>query len=88
MHVDTQVSLARDSLGSTISWGQWALAGLVPGLICLLTAPAILYFLYPPEVKETPDAPAAARKELEKLGEDAAAVNDARADEVKATLHE
>ena len=69
-----QVSLARDSLGSTISWGQWALAGLVPGLICLLTAPAILYFLYPPEVKETPDAPAAARKELEKLGGAPAAV--------------
>jgi di/tricarboxylate transporter len=68
-HPPAQVSLARDSLGATISWGQWALAGLVPGLICLLTAPAILYFLYPPEVKETPDAPAAARKELEKLGE-------------------
>lgn len=40
----------------------------MPGLILLLTTPAILYFLYPPEVKETPDAPEAARKELEKLG--------------------
>lgn len=63
-----QVSLAKDSLGFTISWGQWALAGLVPGLIALLTTPAILYVLYPPEQKQTPDAPAAARKELEKLG--------------------
>ena len=32
-----QVSLAYDSLGATISWGQWALAGIVPGLILLLT---------------------------------------------------
>jgi anion transporter len=62
------VSLAKDSLGFTISWGQWALAGLVPGLIALVTTPAILYVLYPPEQKQTPDAPAAARKELEKLG--------------------
>lgn len=62
------VSLAKDAIGSTISWGQWALAGLVPGLILLVTTPLILYVLYPPEVKETPDAPAAARAELEKLG--------------------
>lgn len=40
----------------------------MPGLILLLTTPVILYFLYPPEVKETPDAPEAARRELEKLG--------------------
>ncbi len=30
--------------------------------------PAILYVVYPPEVKKTPEAPANARKELEKLG--------------------
>jgi len=54
--------------GINISWGLWALAGIVPGLICLLTVPLILYALYPPETKDTPDAPAAAKKELEKLG--------------------
>jgi len=62
------VSLAYDSLGATISWGQWALAGLVPGLLILTTVPALLYVIYPPEVKQTPEAPANARKELEKLG--------------------
>ncbi len=30
--------------------------------------PLILYTLYPPDAKDTPDAPMAARKELEKLG--------------------
>lgn len=62
------VSLAYDSLGTTISWGQWALAGIVPGLLLLATVPLILYVIYPPEVKKTPEAPADARKKLEELG--------------------
>jgi len=37
-----------------ITWGTWALAGLVPGLVCLLAVPLILYALYPPEMKDTP----------------------------------
>ena len=36
------VDLAFGQLGKTISWGAWATAGLVPGLICLISAPAIL----------------------------------------------
>ena len=59
------VDLARDALGSTISWGTWALAGLVPGLVCLVLTPLILYILYPPEQKNTPDAPTKARYTLE-----------------------
>jgi anion transporter len=61
------VNLAS-SAGIEISWGTWALAGLVPGLVCLLTVPLLLYVLYPPEVKDTPDAPAKAKSELAKLG--------------------
>lgn len=61
------VNLAS-SAGINISWGTWALAGLVPGLISLVSVPLILYALFPPEVKDTPDAPAAAKKELDKLG--------------------
>eukprot|EP01026_Neomeris_dumetosa_P014435 TRINITY_DN1523_c1_g1_i2.p1 TRINITY_DN1523_c1_g1~~TRINITY_DN1523_c1_g1_i2.p1 ORF type:complete len:571 (+),score=88.89 TRINITY_DN1523_c1_g1_i2:216-1715(+) len=62
------VNLALEATGLEIAWGTWAVAGLVPGIICLLTAPFILYILYPPEIKNTPDAPAQAKKELEKLG--------------------
>lgn len=61
------VNLAADA-GVTLTWGSWALAGLVPGLIALLATPLVLYVLYPPEVKDTPDAPAKAREELAKLG--------------------
>lgn len=61
------VNLAA-AAGVELSWGTWALGAIVPGLICLATVPLLLYALYPPEVKDTPDAPAAAKKELEKLG--------------------
>jgi DASS family divalent anion:Na+ symporter len=44
------VNLAQ-SAGVTITWGGWALAALVPGLICLISVPLILYTLYPPEVR-------------------------------------
>jgi len=62
------VNLAAAAIGHTISWGQWALAASVPGVACLLLVPALLYVFYPPEVKDSPAAPAKAREELAKLG--------------------
>ena len=62
------VNLAAAAIGQTITWGQWALAASVPGLICLVAVPLILYVLYPPEVKDSPEAPVKAKEELEKLG--------------------
>lgn len=62
------VNLAQAALNYQISWGTWALAGLVPGLVCLTCVPLILYALYPPETKDTPDAPKQAERELNKLG--------------------
>ena len=51
-----------------ITWGQWALAALLPGLVLLLVMPLVLYALYPPEIKNTPNARELARTELAKLG--------------------
>jgi DASS family divalent anion:Na+ symporter len=51
-----------------ITWGQWALAALLPGLCMLLLMPLVLYFLFPPEVKMTPNAKELAQTELAKLG--------------------
>mmetsp|Transcript_69329 Transcript_69329/g.219368 ORF Transcript_69329/g.219368 Transcript_69329/m.219368 type:complete len:571 (-) Transcript_69329:1084-2796(-) len=62
------VNLAAATLGTTISWGQWALFAAVPGLASLILCPLILYVLYPPSVKESPEAPAKAKEELAKLG--------------------
>ncbi|WP_297818995.1 DASS family sodium-coupled anion symporter [uncultured Lactobacillus sp.] len=54
--------------GVTISWMQWFLAAIVPGLISLLLIPFVLYKIYPPEVKETPNAHAWADKRLAEMG--------------------
>ena len=62
------VNLAASITGITISWAQWAIGALVPGVACLILTPLILYILYPPEVKDSPEAPAKAREELAKLG--------------------
>lgn len=62
------VNLAAEAIGETISWGTWALAGIVPGAFLLLTMPLLMYVLYPPEKKDTPDAPVEAKRQLEALG--------------------
>lgn len=54
--------------GITISWMQWFLAASVPGILCLLIIPLALYRIYPPEVKETPNAGAWADKRLAEIG--------------------
>jgi DASS family divalent anion:Na+ symporter len=59
--------LAAD-LKVQISWGQWALAALVPGLVSLIVIPLVLYKLYPPEIKETPNATQFAKEKLAEMG--------------------
>lgn len=54
--------------GIEVSWMQWFAAAVVPGVISLLIVPFILYKIYPPEVKETPNAHAWADKKLAELG--------------------
>lgn len=51
-----------------ITWGNWALFALVPGLLCLALMPLILFYLVPPEVKETPHAVHMAKEHLAKMG--------------------
>ncbi|ANZ60209.1 DASS family sodium-coupled anion symporter [Secundilactobacillus paracollinoides] len=54
--------------GITISWMQWFEASVVPGVLCLLIIPYVLYKIYPPEVKETPNAHEWADKKLSEIG--------------------
>jgi DASS family divalent anion:Na+ symporter len=62
------VELAKKTANVSLSWGTWALAAAVPGLISLIIVPYLLYKLYPPEIKETPQASELAHRELEKMG--------------------
>ncbi|RPD87407.1 DASS family sodium-coupled anion symporter [Neisseria weixii] len=51
-----------------LSWGTWALAMFVPGLIAMILMPAVLYFIAPPEIKETPNAMQFAKDRLKEQG--------------------
>jgi DASS family divalent anion:Na+ symporter len=62
------VLLASKTLNIEITWGQWALAAIVPGIIALITIPYIIYKLDPPEVTKLPEAKEMARQELVKMG--------------------
>lgn len=54
--------------GHPISWGQWTMAALVPGLLSLLIVPYLVYKFYPPEIKYTPEAKKMAHSHLQELG--------------------
>nr|WP_315393324.1 DASS family sodium-coupled anion symporter [uncultured Duganella sp.] len=51
-----------------LSWTTWALCMLLPGLVCLLLMPLVIYLLSPPQLKATPDAVRYARAELDRMG--------------------
>ncbi len=50
------------------SWGDWAIAAAVPGIVSLLVIPWLIYKLFPPEIKSTPEAVEMAKDALAKLG--------------------
>jgi divalent anion:Na+ symporter, DASS family len=59
--------LAGDQ-GIEITWGGWALAALIPGIISLIVVPLLIYKIYPPEVTETPAASQIAKDKLTEMG--------------------
>ncbi len=61
-------SLGAKLFGLNVSWWDWFLAGALPGLLSMAVMPYFIYKIYPPEIQETPEAPAMARAELEKMG--------------------
>ena len=54
--------------GLEIDFGKWLLASAVPSLTAILLLPLIVAKIFPPRVGKTPDAPAAARRELAGMG--------------------
>ncbi|KAK1282613.1 hypothetical protein QJS10_CPB22g01368 [Acorus calamus] len=61
-------NLTYGAIGQMIGWTDWAKAAIVPGLVSLIVVPLVLYLIYPPTVKSSPDAPRLARERLEKMG--------------------
>ncbi|KAM5584555.1 dicarboxylate transporter 1, chloroplastic [Rosa sericea] len=61
-------NLTFNTIKQTIGWTDWARAAIVPGLVSLIVVPLLLYVIYPPSVKSSPDAPKLARENLENMG--------------------
>nr|WMQ58783.1 dicarboxylate transporter 1 [Lilium hybrid cultivar] len=62
------VKLTFNTIQQTIGWVDWAVAAVVPGLVSLVVVPLLLYVVYPPMVKSSPNAPKLAREKLEMMG--------------------
>ncbi len=63
----TGVAIAKE-YGVDISYGTWVLGALLPVSVLFFLVPYIIYKIYPPEIKHTPNAPEIAKKELQKMG--------------------
>lgn len=59
---------AREVAAVDLSYARWLLGAAVPGIIALIAVPLIVYRLYPPDVRHTPDAARIAREELDRIG--------------------
>jgi len=57
-----------ESMGISISFGQWVLYALLPSLAAFIIIPWLLYTIYPPQLKDTPNAPAQALQALKTMG--------------------
>ncbi|RXK01212.1 anion permease [Arcobacter sp. CECT 8986] len=59
---------AKEILGVEISWGLWALASCVPGIISLVIIPYFIYKVNPPAIKKFPEGKQLAKEALKEMG--------------------
>jgi DASS family divalent anion:Na+ symporter len=57
-----------EDFGVHITYGSWAMAAIAPVLVLYFLIPRLLMKVYPPEVKETPNAPVIAQEALDTMG--------------------
>ncbi|CAL5001574.1 unnamed protein product [Urochloa decumbens] len=49
-------------------WMTWFKVSSLPAIVGLLVTPYVIYKIFPPEIKDTPDAPALAAQKLKNMG--------------------
>jgi DASS family divalent anion:Na+ symporter len=59
---------AKDAVKLDLTYMTWVVGAAVPALISFIVVPWLIFRLYPPEVKHTPDAARLAREELARIG--------------------
>lgn len=54
--------------GVQLTWTTWAWGALLPSIVCMLGFPLIFYYIYPPEIKHSPEAREMAADKLKEMG--------------------
>jgi L-tartrate/succinate antiporter len=62
------VNLVKQATAIDITWSQWSIGFLPVGLLLLALLPLLVYLIYPPEVRSSPDAADWAKAELAAMG--------------------
>ena len=62
------VKLAAERGGVQLTYLGWFAASIVPAIVSLAIVPLMIYRLFPPQIKATPEAAGLASEELKKLG--------------------
>ena len=62
------LDLVKTATGVEVTWGQWFTGFLPIGAPLLLALPWLVYRIYPPEIRTSPEVPQWAAQELARLG--------------------
>lgn len=62
------LSLVKTTAKIDISWTEWFMGIMPVGILLFIFLPLIVYVIYPPELKSSPDVPVWAGEELKKMG--------------------
>src|SRR5208283_919745 len=62
------VGIINATLKVSIQWTTWFLGFLPVGIVLFLLIPVLLYKIYPPEIKSSPEAPKWASEQLKAMG--------------------
>jgi L-tartrate/succinate antiporter len=62
------VALVKETAGLDITWGQWLVGALPVGAVLLGLTPLLVYFIYPPQIRSSEEAPSWAAERLTEMG--------------------
>jgi L-tartrate/succinate antiporter len=62
------LNLVKQTAKIDITWVEWFMGMMPIGVLLFIILPFIVYKIYPPEIKNSPEVPAWAAEELKKMG--------------------
>lgn len=62
------IAAFSQNIGISLTWGKWAIAAFIPGVLSLLVLPIIIFKISPPDIKHSPEVVESAKKVLKDMG--------------------